>query len=288
MDLRTQIGHLIDGTIMPAPGTPMPALKRLYGALSEDMRASAHRLGGDAAVKALDRAVAISSMVAQRRQTLASIVGAKGDAAPEAVVARIVQLASGKAGRGDAETLLRARRVIGDDWDAVAGAAIRQLGQDGDTFSIRRFLTRYEGLSANGRQLLFRSSGKDNLADSLDNLAVLSRKLDALARLGNPSGTGNVAAIAGTISTALVSPLHALGAVGGGYLLARALAKPLTAKATTRWVSAHLTNLTAPTRSAQAAANIATQVLARTLSRDGLGTEADIQRQLDAATREGR
>jgi hypothetical protein len=284
-DLRTQIGHLIDGTIMPAPGTPMPALKRLYGALSEDLRASANRLGGDRAVQALDRANGIASMVAERRQALADIVGAKGDEAPEVVISRLLRLADGRGGKGDAASLLKARRVLGDDWDAVSGAAIRQLGQEGDTFSVRKFLTRYENLSPNGRQLLFRSSGKDNLADSLDNLALLSRKFDELARMGNPSGTGNVEAVIASITGMFIHPLHALQTIGGGWLIAQALARPLTAKEASRWANAYLVNATAPTRNAMASLNLATQMFARSMAREGMGEEDDLRRKLDAASR---
>jgi hypothetical protein len=287
MGLRTQIGHLIDGTIMPAPGTPIPALKRLYGALSEDLRAAAHRQGGDRAVQAFDKAVDVSSMVAKRRETLASIVGLKGDEAPEVVIDRLVRLADRRGGKGDAAALLKARRVLGEDWNAVAGAAIRKLGQKGDTFNIQQFLTRYENLSPNGRQILFRSSGKDDLADSLDNLALLSRKIADLSRFGNPSGTGNVATVTTSVMTAFYNPLYALGGIGGGYLLARALAKPLTVKATSRWVNAYLNHATAPTRATLAGLTLNTQLLARSMAQDGLGSEDELNRQLEAATRGG-
>lgn len=38
--LRTDVGHLLDGTIMPEAGTPIPALKRIYGGLTEDLKAT--------------------------------------------------------------------------------------------------------------------------------------------------------------------------------------------------------------------------------------------------------
>jgi hypothetical protein len=285
MDLRTQIGHLIDGTIMPAPGTPMPALKQIYGALTNDLRSAAQRLGGEKATKAFDQAVDVSGMVADRRKDFARIVGIKGDDPPEAVLSRIVAMAKQGSGSADAATLLKARREIGDDWGAVAGAVIRQLGRDGDDFSPRRFLKNYQNLSANGRQILFRNAGKENLAESLDNLATLSSKLDELARLGNPSGTGNVVSLAGVIAGAVHNPLTALGAAGFGWLMARALAKPLTAKATSRWANAYLVNATAPTRNAMASLNLATQMFARSMAREGMGEEDDLRRKLDAASR---
>ena len=71
-------------------------------------------------------------------------------------------------------------------------AVVSRLGRDPQgEFSFQRFLTAYGNLSPEGRRILFRSTGKDNLARSLDDIAFVTKELqEKLLKFYNPSGTG--------------------------------------------------------------------------------------------------
>ena len=83
------------------------------------------------------------------------------------------------------------------------------------------------------------------------------------------------------------NPLAVLGTLGSGYVAARALAKPLTAKATSRWMQAALDHAEGPSQRTMALLNLNTQLLARALATEGLGDEDELQRQLEAAMQGG-
>jgi hypothetical protein len=75
-----------------------------------------------------------------------------------------------------------------------------------DNFSPDRFLTAYGNLSDEGRALLFNSTGKPELARSLDNLQRVSKQFSEFYKMGNPSGTGGAT---------FVSSLFGAGSLGG-------------------------------------------------------------------------
>lgn len=231
--LRTSVGEMLDNSLLPAD-VSKTELKRVYGALTADLKDTVATAGGPDAAKAFNRANTMNVMINQRREALAKIVGETGDAAPERVMDRLVGYASGNS-RADFQRLLQARRAIGaPNWNEVASAAVSRLGRDPQgSFSPDRFLTSWGKLSQNGKQALFGSTGKTDLLGSLEDIYTLSKKATELNRLGNPSGTGRVLSGLSIGGSLLHSPHIALPGALGARLLASHLAKPLGLRAAT-------------------------------------------------------
>ena len=235
--LRTQVGRIKDLNVLP-PDVSRGELKRIYGALTQDLRSHVEQAGGQKALDAFDDANRVHKLVADRRAALTKIVGLKGDVAPEKVLTSLIDFAAGK-GKGDLTKLSQARKAVGaDSWNDVSAAAVKEMGRvapDSEDFSGDRFLTAWGKLSPAGKQLLFRSTDKANLAKTLDDIATLSKAHSSLMRLGNPSGTGGAV----SLLAATTNPLAALKLAVGGNVLARALASPVTAKSAEKWILAY-------------------------------------------------
>lgn len=235
--LRTAVGEMLDNSLLPAD-ISKGELKRIYAAMTDDLRAVVKEAGGDAALKAFNRANSLNAIVSQRRESLAKVIGIEAQAAPEQVMDRLIAMA-GTNSRADIQRLMQVRKTIGPkSWDEVASAAVGRIGRDADgNFSPDRFLTAYGKISGTGKRLLFGSTGKSDLATALEDIATLSRGAKNLASFGNPSGTGRVVGGGMAIGGLMTNPALAVPAAVGGRVAASAMAKPL--KASTRRVAAN-------------------------------------------------
>lgn len=227
--LRTNIGAMLDDAFLPEAGTTKPALKRLYGALTEDITTGINGMGGPKAISAWTKANRLSESVAKRREALTKIIGDDPAArSPEAIVDRLVTMA-GNRSTADIQKLMQARKSMGSDaWDEVASAAIERLGRgvDGE-FNPTNFMKGYKNLTENGRNALFSSTNKGNLKAELDSLAKVSERFKELRDLSNSSKTGAVNTLllsGGAYASGLTIP--ALVAIGKGYLVSHMLARP--------------------------------------------------------------
>lgn len=228
--LRSYVGELKDRSILP-DGMDGGELNRIYGGLTQDLRASATNSGGPQGLSAFDNANNVFKLIAQRRETLAKIVGTSGDAAPERVLDRIQQMAGSKAS-ADVTGLLQARKAIGpQSWDEVASAVIARMGRSpaNPEFSGDRFSTAYRSLSDNGRQVLFGSTGKSVEAQSLKDAATVADAQKILQKYANPSGSGRV--VSGfSMLGGLVNPITTIptaATMAAGRVAAKSLAAPL-------------------------------------------------------------
>lgn len=254
-ELRTRIGERVFGDIAPEQGTSARALDKIYSALSEDLKfgvslAGKGKGGKARALAAFERANDKARETFAVRDSLKSIVGAEGDAAPERVFDRILQMAGTK-GNADLQKLLKAREVVGSDWDEVASAVAARLGRDAQgNFSPERFVTDYgKRLSENGKNALF--GGRADLKQALDDIYEVSTKFqNSLARFTNYSNAGTAVVTIGGISGALTSPLHTLATALGGRTTSFILSRPVTAKAAAHWSRAYLAAATSRNRAA--------------------------------------
>jgi hypothetical protein len=141
--LRTNIGEMLKGGILPE-GVSGSELKQIYGGLSKDLETSVATAGGPKASAAFDRANKYYSLVSNRRESLAKIIGADGSAPAETVFGRLEAMA-GSTSRADISKLAQARKAIGsDDWNEVASTVVSRLGRDVEgNFSPQRFITAY-------------------------------------------------------------------------------------------------------------------------------------------------
>ena len=270
--LRTQIGRMIDNSIDPANATARSGLQRIYGALTDDMQTAIQTQGGAQAQRAWQRANTVARQVAERRDTVAKLIGAEGDKAGEGIVDRLVAMASSKSS-ADAARLSQARRAAGaDSWRQLAASAIQRLGRNqSNDFSPDIFLKNYSQLSDAGRQSLFNSTG-DNLIPHLDNLSQVAAALQQFNRLGNPSGSGGV----GALLTALVGVgAGDAGATAATMLAGRSVGYLMSRPAVVRQASRHARTLERVMRRGQgrAALTASAAALARVVS-DETGEDA--------------
>jgi hypothetical protein len=256
---------MLNGGILPE-GVSGGELKRIYGALSKDLERSVSSAGGPQAKAAFDRANRYYGLASERRESLAKIVGADGNAPAETVFSRIEAMA-GSTARADVSKLAQARKAIGsEDWNEVASTVVSRLGRDVEgNFSPQRFVTAYEKLSDAGKSVLFRSGDKAGLADHLDDIAKVSSRFKELQKFANPSGTGRTV-LGGGIGTGLwMDPLSTIGTVAGGRALAMALARPASAASVAKLAKAQQALVVSPSASKVAAYTLAARNLISTL-----------------------
>jgi hypothetical protein len=275
--LRTNVGEMLKGGILPE-GMSGSELKTIYGALSKDLESSIQAAGGTKAAAAFNRANQYYKLASDRRSQLAKIVGSDGNAPAETVLNRLEAMA-GSSSRADLSKLMQARKAIGsEDWNEIASTLVTRLGRDveGD-FSPQRFVTAYGKLSPAGKNILFRSGGKSDLASHLDDIAKVSSRFKELQKFANPSGTAR-AAFGGSMGTgAVVAPLLVLKAVVGGRVLASILSKPATAASVAKLARSQEALVVSPSPARLAAFNTASRNLISTIGARNL-TPADFIR----------
>jgi hypothetical protein len=281
--LRTRIGSMVDNNIDPENATARAGLSAIYAGLTDDMQTAIQSSGGRGAQQAWDRANAVARQAAERRDTVARLVGAEGDKAGEGITDRIVAMASSKSS-ADAGRLNQVRRAAGaDSWRQLSGAAIERLGRNqSNEFSPDIFLKNYRQLSDQGRRLLFNSTG-DHIIPHLENLAAVSARLQNFSRLGNPSGSGGV----GALLTALVG-LGAgdAGATAGSMMAGRGLGYLMSRPAVVRQASRHAVAVERAlrTRAGRGALAGSAAALARVVSQETGEDEAAIRARIEATS----
>jgi hypothetical protein len=261
--LRTRLGEMIDDGVLPADVSGAE-LKRVYGALTEDLRKAAENAGGKAGLAAFERANAAASRVAKRREDLAGIVGLKGDASARHVFDRI-RAAATSTSRQDSRLLMRARAALSrDEWNDMAAGVVSTLGRKNGVgeFNPHEFMRQYNLLSTTGKQLLFRTTGRNDLARALDDISTVSRAFQRLQKFANPSGTAqnqNLAQMAssiarnvtvGTGAMMIIGPVQVVAGVVGARGLAHVLSSPATAKSMAMWARVYHRAVMNPTRGA--------------------------------------
>lgn len=161
--LRTQIGIKLDDHLTPS--VEKAPLKQVYGALSQDIQTLLNRAAGPNAVGTWVHANRAFSDLTTLRGNLTKIVGLSGDAAPEAIVDRLTNMA-GSTGAADMHRLVQAKAAAGPfAWNELASAIIKKNSDTPEAL-----VRMYSKLSDNGRRILFEGGGRPQLARALDDL----------------------------------------------------------------------------------------------------------------------
>lgn len=261
--LRSDIGESLTPSILPQ-GKSKSELKQIYGGLTDDIRSIIETSGGQQAAAKWDAANSLYAKIADRREQLAGIVGVKGDLSGEAVFSRI-QAMAGEKSTANAARLELARKAMGSEaWNEIASGVVSRMGRDREgNFSPERFLTAWGKLSDRGKELLFKSTGRGELARSLDDLVKVSSAFsDKITRFGNPSGTGQHVGVFSQVMLAVYHPLKFLAANIGGHSLSLYLSRPATAALLPVWVKTYSNVMLRPNQASLAAYNAASKNLA--------------------------
>lgn len=261
--LRTNIGEMLGRGILP-DGVSGGELKQIYGALSGDLGTSV-AASGPKAQAAFNRANTYYDLLTTRREALAKLVGAEGDAAPERVFDRLTALAS-TGPRADITKLAQARKAMGaDDWNEVASSVVSRLGRDVEgNFSPQRFITDYNKISDAGKNLLFQST--DNpLKAHLEDINTVSSRFKQMQQFANPSGSARTVWGAAGLGGMFTEPLTTAATLLGTRVLANALAKPAQAASIAKWSQAKYAVARSPSPTTVAAYGLASRNLISTL-----------------------
>lgn len=271
-DLRTRVGEMLDTGVFPE-GMSQGELRRIYGALSDDLKATAAAAGGEGATKALTRANAMNKFVEDWKDNLGKVLGS--DRSGEGITAAIQRMAS-DGPSGDIKALTMARAAVPKEvWQDVAATAIGQLGKDRKgEFSPSIFMNDFANLSDRGKALLFNDVGSGKVLPYLNDIAAVSKKFVDAGKLANTSGTaGHNAAFTlvgagatGLYHGSLIEPISAITLVLGNNLMARALSSPASAASIARWSRVYDALANNPGSKSIAAFNIASRNVANTVN----------------------
>lgn len=209
---RTKIGDMMrDPYLVTTRNIQQGDLKRLYGALTQDMEEAALRAGPK--VHARWRA-ANKYFEVKITRDLPIIEAIMKKQYPEEVLDLVMQ-----SSRKGASRLRLLRKQLGKkEWNALAGTTIENLGRatpgmqdaSGGMFSIRTFLTNWNRLSFTAKKTLFGGTKHAALWRDLDDLARVASDFKELDRLANTSNTGSV--------LSFFSLMSAFGGVAGGAM----------------------------------------------------------------------
>jgi len=239
--IRSDIGEAINGSSPLNPSSDLRELNALYGSLSEDMLAAAKQRG-PAAVAAAQRANKYTRDVANRMELVQRVLDKNGG--PE----KVFQAAM--AGTNDGATKLRAvmYSLPKEEQQAVTAAVVKRMGlpspgQAGldDTFSASTFLTSWNKLSPESRQVLFGRYGKTFKA-SMDRIASVADNIKSGSKVyANPSGSADKGVAIG-YWTGLLAALgtgHITGAAGAlaAGASANIAARVLTSPKAVNWLA---------------------------------------------------
>lgn len=245
--LRTAVGKALDN---PETFTSQSeaGLRRMYGALSDDITAGARQLGGEDAVNALSRADTYYSAARTRaNDTLKQFYDVQTDAE---AYNRLAAAARTSGNRSSWQTLRQLRdSVTPEEWGDIGSGVIRTLGQRGDDFSAAQFATEWEKLTPQARRVLFGGTGREELFSDLSALARVARTQREAGRFYNASESGNTvgnlgvgsAAGGSIVAAASGNPLPLIALVGTGAT-GNGLSRLLTSPGVARWAAGSARN----------------------------------------------
>lgn len=237
--LRSIIGEIIGSPSLGTEGNEQAAMRKLYGALSDDMRATAER-SGPKALREFDRA---NDFYRARENRIASIIapilGKDMDKGGQAAFNQIQNWASAK---GESAKLSQMMRSLpADEADTVSATIISKLGNSGagaqnaagDAFSLSTFLTHWNRLDPRAKASLFRPEQRTAL-DKLATVAEGTKEAQRFANTSNTAGGLNAnatsAGLLGAFTAAMTGhPIVALAAASpaiGQAITGRLMASP--------------------------------------------------------------
>lgn len=239
--LRSSIGQKIGNNELISD-IPRAELKRVYGALTQDIKTAAANSSPEA-LKAFNRANAYTRTGHDRIDDYLERIATKVDTDK-------IFSAVAKGGEGTKTINAVKRSLKPEEWEVVASNVIRRMGRsnsgaqnaEGDAFSIDKFVTDWDKLGA-AKKALF--SGSDNLNSYYDDLSKIARIASTVKQSGrqaaNYSGTAQaasrIAAGAGLASGILSTNPTVLGLTAGSIAMNNAGARLMTNPKFVKWLA---------------------------------------------------
>jgi hypothetical protein len=220
--LRSNVGRKLQSGLLE--GDEKGALKKLYGALSEDMKTAVTAQGGEKALQSFNKAN--NAFIRQTNilnKTLDPLI--KADT-PEKVYN--MALSGTKQGGTNIKRIMRGLNSTQQEF--VRGTVTNRMGlaqpgqQDsfGEVFSPNKFLTEWNKLSPEARVNIF-------TAKQTDSINTLNKAISTIKEVGKSAQTSNnlpyltYLGLGGVLAT---SPVAAAGVVSGANITARMMTNP--------------------------------------------------------------
>ena len=230
---RTHIGKSLEQpSISGYVGDEGAQFRRIYGALTEDIKAAADAAGPDAK-KAWETANRYARTNLKARIPALEDVAAKSDTAYK-------WLMQGSNDTGAKLAVMR-KNLQPNEWDEIVATSIQRMGRatagnqnaEGDIFSPATFLTNWNKLSNGAKTELFGGKKYAGLRKELDNLLKISESVKDTSYVKNPSGTAGMNLFIDMIT----NPVKAATAIPVMGIPQRQLAKAFINKKFIKWVA---------------------------------------------------
>jgi hypothetical protein len=235
--MRSLVGEKLEDSSLVS-SVPRSKWKALYASLSEDLNQAARATGNPEAIRAMTRANRFSRAGYARIGDILDKV-AKQDI-PEKIFASAVNPADMKAGATKIGAIMRSLQP--GERDVVKSAFVRRMGlapagqqgAEGGVFSSSTFLTNWNNMSPQAKDVMF-GSADGELRRSMNSVAKTAERIKQGAKVfENPSGSGPAIAATGLISGAGTAALTGnlgvagamLGTAAGANLTARLMTNP--------------------------------------------------------------
>ena len=253
---RSYIGRKL-GEPQVLSDIPRGELKRLYAGMTADMRAEAARRGPKA-LEAFDKATRFERQGFKRIEDALEEIAAPDSAVNAERIYAMVQNLAQAGGKGtDLRKLALIRRSVPiEHWKATAAVTLRKMGQarpnmqdaTGGQFSANTFMTEWNKLSPEARNILFRDVVDPGWVESMNGLSRVMRAMKSLDQQANSSGTARVlqamgtvgifggaagSMLAGDVSGAVMG---AAAGIGGRIVAPHVAARLMTSEPFVRWL----------------------------------------------------
>lgn len=277
--LRTKLGEALENPtdiLKPA----LPEIRRLYGAVTNDLRNAVRANGGKDALKAFDEANKLNIESQKAREQLLKITGqTTASKSAEGVFDTLYKMAGSKAG-SDIEKLKLAKETLPFDvWNSISRGMIDHMGTSPKTnaFEPNALFGNYARLSDEGKDLLFGTSGSV-LRNAMDDLATVGTRINRLNAIAAPEGGAErKLATAAEIIGAVLHPIKTAGFVGTGRIFANLMSEPATAESVARWARAYEMFASKPSKATASAFNAYSRALGQQIGgRYGLPSQDQI------------
>ena len=242
--IRTSLGRNIKQPHLSGKDASGNALDKLiWGALTDDMKATARAVGPKVARKLSEADKSFSAWKTGAAKTLDKFLGFKSD---EKAFKAILTSA-----KDDARSLQHLRKHFdADEWDTVVASTLQKMGMNGEKFDSNLFLRNWsKNISPEAKKILFANGRYGTMHKDLNELTKVMESLKGVDAVANRSntframvtysllsalGTGAGAAASGDVTGAT---LGLTGTILGGVVAPRTAARLVTSPRFIKWLS---------------------------------------------------
>ncbi len=237
--LRSQIGEAIGSNRGALVDEDIGRLKQLYGALTTDMEAAA-KAAGPKAYQAWSRANGFYKSGSKRiERSLDATISAKN---PERAFEAFDALTQADRSTADITRMRQIKSSLSrDDWTQVSESIADRLGKakaggqnaDGNVFSPATFLTEWNKMSPEARNILF----DEPVRTELEKIAKVAERVKAGNMERNSSNTGTITTAMALGAALITAPAKTVLGVTGAAISAKAMTSPIFLRAVNRAMS---------------------------------------------------